>query len=280
MGSPKAALEWHGSTLLRRTAGILSRATAGPVVVVRAAGQDLPPLPPQVEIADDPREGMGPLQGIAAGLAAIGDRAEYAFVCSTDLPFLHPAFVTAVLRAVQAGGAAGRDDRVPPPDVALPVAGGFAQPLAAAYRTALAGQAAELVADGRLRPGFLFDLCTVLRLDADALLADPVLAALDPDLDSVANVNDPADYLAARQRPAPLITTAWSGGWPAGHPRPAMIRAATLGHARAAASAALPGGQVLTMVNGEAARDDDMPLARGDSVLFVATGSGLRRSGV
>ena len=42
MGTPKAALEWHGSTLLRRTVGILARATGGPVVVVRASGQDLP----------------------------------------------------------------------------------------------------------------------------------------------------------------------------------------------------------------------------------------------
>ena len=33
MGSPKAALEWHGSTLLRRVAGIVGRAVDGPVVV-------------------------------------------------------------------------------------------------------------------------------------------------------------------------------------------------------------------------------------------------------
>ena len=71
MGSPKAALEWHGSTLLRRTVGILARATGGPVVVVRARGQELPPLPPDVEIVDDPREGKGPVQGLAAGLGAL-----------------------------------------------------------------------------------------------------------------------------------------------------------------------------------------------------------------
>ena len=45
---------------------------------------------------------MGPIQGLAAGLAAIAGRAEIAFVCSTDMPFLHPAFVRRVLRA--AGG--------------------------------------------------------------------------------------------------------------------------------------------------------------------------------
>ena len=42
MGTPKAGLEWHGSTLLRRTVGILARATGGPVVEVRANGQELP----------------------------------------------------------------------------------------------------------------------------------------------------------------------------------------------------------------------------------------------
>lgn len=36
MGEPKAGLEWHGSTLLRRTVGVLARNAAAPVVVVRA----------------------------------------------------------------------------------------------------------------------------------------------------------------------------------------------------------------------------------------------------
>jgi molybdenum cofactor guanylyltransferase len=50
MGTPKAALEWHGSTLLRRIAGIVGRAVEGPVVVVRAPGQELPGLPGDVDI--------------------------------------------------------------------------------------------------------------------------------------------------------------------------------------------------------------------------------------
>src|SRR5258706_2010005 len=141
MGTPKAALEWHGSTLLRRTVGILARVTAGPVLVVRAPGQPLPDLPPQVDVVDDPREGLGPVQGLAAGLAAAAGRADVAFVCSTDLPFLHPAFVRRVLRAVADGA-----------DVSLPVARGYPQPLAAAYRATLAPVAERLGAQGRLRP--------------------------------------------------------------------------------------------------------------------------------
>src|SRR5689334_4027760 len=128
MGTAKAALEWHGSTLLRRTVGIVGRAAGGAVVVVRAAGQDLPGLPQGTMVVDDPREGKGPVQGIAAGLAAIAGLAEAAFVCSTDMPFLHPAFVRRVLRVVREDGA----------DVCLPIARGYPQPLAAAYRTSLA----------------------------------------------------------------------------------------------------------------------------------------------
>jgi len=48
MGAPKAALDWHGSTLLRRTVSVVARAVTGPVLVVRAPGQPLPDLPPGV----------------------------------------------------------------------------------------------------------------------------------------------------------------------------------------------------------------------------------------
>src|SRR5262249_5919414 len=99
MGTPKAALEWHGSTLLRRRAGMLARVPPGPVRVVRAPGQELPGLRPRVEVVEDPAEGLGPVQGLAAGLAALTGRADIAFVSSTDMPFLHPAFVRRVLRA-------------------------------------------------------------------------------------------------------------------------------------------------------------------------------------
>jgi molybdopterin-guanine dinucleotide biosynthesis protein A len=265
MGTPKAALEWHGSTLLRRTVGVLIRVTDGPVIVVRAAGQDLPELPARVEVVDDPREGLGPLQGLAAGLAAVASRAGCAFVCSTDLPFLHPAFVRRVLRSVSADAA-----RV---DVGLPLARGFPQPLAAAYVTSLAPIAERLVAEQRLRPAFLFDECVVARLDEAALRSDPVLAALDPDLDSVLNINSPADYTLARTRLAPEITIQRFGALADGHRRPEIVRAATVARAAAAAGIALD-GQVVAALNGEQiTRDGQTPLAAGDTVFFIAVGA-------
>jgi molybdopterin-guanine dinucleotide biosynthesis protein A len=263
MGRPKAALEWHGSTLLRRTAGILSRLADGPVIVVRAPGQPLPDLPADVEVVEDPREGLGPVQGLAAGLTAAAGRADVAFVCSTDLPFLHPAFVRRVLNGVQDGA-----------DVALPVARGYQQPLAAAYRSALAPVATLLVEQGRLRPAFLFEQCTVSRLDEAALRADPVLAALDPDLDSVLNVNEPGDYQTARARPAPEITIQRFGTLANGHRGPQPARAATVGGAADATGLTL-GRHVVAALNGDQiTRDGQTPLATGDTVFFLTADAG------
>jgi molybdopterin-guanine dinucleotide biosynthesis protein A len=263
MGTSKAALEWHGSTLLRRTAGIVARATDGPVVVVRAPGQALPELPPGVDVVDDPREGLGPVQGLAAGLAATAGRADVAFVCSTDLPFLHPAFVRRVLRAAHAGA-----------DVGLPVARGYPQPLAAAYRTALAPLAERLVAEGRLRPAFLFEECVVTRMDEAALRGDPILAALDPELDSVLNVNEPDDYQAARARPAPEVTIQRFGALADGHRGPMPARAATVAGAAAAAGLALDGHVVAALNGDQITRDGQTPLVTGDIVFFLSADAG------
>jgi molybdopterin-guanine dinucleotide biosynthesis protein A len=266
MGTPKAALEWHGSTLLRRTVGILARATGGPVVVVRAKDQELPELPKDVNVVDDPREGKGPVQGIAAGLAAIQDRADVAFVSSTDLPFLHPAFVCRVLRAVHEGA-----------DVGLPIAHGYPQPLAAAYKTSLARVAERLVKEERLRPAFLFEQCQVSRLDEAALREDPVLAALDPDLASVVNVNEPGDYAKARSQPGPEVTIQRFGVLASadGHRKPEIARAATVAEAAAAAGVDFGGGHVTAALNGDQiTRDGQTPLAAGDTVFFLSADAG------
>ncbi len=264
MGTPKAALEWHGSTLLRRTVGILARATGGPVVVVRAHGQELPDLPADVRLVDDPREGKGPVQGLAAGLGALAGHADVAFVSSTDMPFLHPAFVRRVLRAVHEGA-----------DVGLPIARGYPQPLAAAYRTSLAPIAEQLVKEERLRPAFLFEQCQVTRLDEAALRDDPVLAALDPGLDSVVNVNEPDDYRTAREQPAPPITILRFGvlAGADGHRAPQTVRAATVAEAAAAAGVDL--GHVTAALNGDQiTRDGQTPLAAGDTVFFLSADAG------
>ena len=104
-----------------------------------------------------------PRMWLAAGLAAVAGRAEVAFVSSTDMPFLHPAFVRRVLRAAQEGA-----------DVGLPVARGYPQPLAASYRVTLApvamkkGVSMELDVPVDLEPGPLSRF-RVVRLGQDRL---------------------------------------------------------------------------------------------------------------
>jgi molybdopterin-guanine dinucleotide biosynthesis protein A len=268
MGTPKAALEWHGSTLLRRTAGIVARAANGPVVVVRAPGQDLPGLPKGTLVVEDPREGKGPVQGIAAGLTALSGQAESAFIASTDMPFLHPAFVRRMLRVLEHSENS---------DVALPFARGYKQPLAAAYRVSLAETAERLVKEDRLRPAFLFEQCLVETLDDDALRQDPMLAALDPDLDSVLNVNTPEDYEQARARPAPEVTVQLFGTLAkgAGNARgPRVIRAATVGAAADAVRLVFDRHVTAALNGDQITRDGTTPLAAGDTVYFMSADAG------
>jgi molybdopterin-guanine dinucleotide biosynthesis protein A len=178
MGDAKASLPWAGATLLEHVVGVVGGAVDGPVVVVRAAGQPLPALPRGVAVVEDPVEGLGPLQGLAAGLAAVAGEADRAFVSAVDLPFLGPDLVRTVVAAL--------DDEH---DVALPVVGGHRQPLAAAYRTALAPLAAELVAARRLGSAALFERCRVRELGDGEL---PGAAAALRDVDT------PEELRAAR----------------------------------------------------------------------------------
>jgi len=166
-------------------------------------------------------------------------------------------------------------DSDPPWDVVLPVARGHAQPLAAAYRPVLAPLAAKLVAADRLRPAFLFDECSVLRLDDDALLSDPQLQAADPHLDSVVNLNGPDDYTEAHARPVPQVTVECFGVLATNHGRgQRAVRAATVAGAAEAAGVTWD-RHVLAAVNGDqTGRDGDLALVAGDTVAFLSAAAG------
>jgi molybdenum cofactor guanylyltransferase len=274
MGTAKAALEWHGSTLLRHVTGVVGRVVDTPVVVVRAPGQELPELDARVLVHQDPEEGHGPMQGLAVGLAVAAEHAEHAFVCSTDLPFLHAAFVRAVLNGFDTADLPAEDAH---PDVVLPFVRGYRQPMAAGYRTDLAPRIAKLVAAQRLRPAHLFEECHVRQLDDTALLTDRRLAAVDPELESVVNVNEPDDYTQARSRPAPEIVVerygvlATGGGGARG---PRTVRAANIGEAAAQMGLAFD-GHILAAVNGDQIRGDgQLPLLAGDTVAFISADAG------
>jgi molybdenum cofactor guanylyltransferase len=176
MGRPKASLPFGAEVLLQRVVRILSE-VVDPVVVVAAAGQELPALPAAVRVARDDREYLGPLNGLAAGLVALQGRVDVAYLSSCDVPFLRPALVRRVVRGL---GEA---------DVCVPEVGGFRHPLAAAYRVSVLPTVRALIDANRLRPVFLTELVpTQVLHEADL---DEV------DITSLRNVNTPEEYEAA-----------------------------------------------------------------------------------
>ena len=163
----------------------------------RAPGQELPALP--FEVVEDAREGEGPLQGIAAGLAALRGRAEIAYVSAVDVPLLTRRSCAAWWRrsATPTRRCRSAPSRSPPPT-------GSSWP----------STAERLLAGGERRARALLE--HVQR----ELAQEPGPESLD----------DPAAYEAARARPAPLVTV---DGRPVGRRRSG--RAARGRRSRAAA---------------------------------------------
>ena len=187
MGHPKESLAWAGTSLLGHTVAVLG-GVARRVIVVRAAGQELPPLPPAVAVVEDARPGRGPLEGLLAGLRALDHPDEAAFVCATDMPRLHPRLAVRVVRLLEPGG-----------DAAVPSFEGRLHPLAGAYRARLADLAAARLDAGRGSLVGLLEACGARVLEPSLLLADPELAAADPALESLTNLNTPEELARARR---------------------------------------------------------------------------------
>jgi len=176
MGEPKALLDWGGVPLVAHVAQVLAD-EAAPVVVVAAAGQELPPLPAGVEVARDAVADRGPLEGLAAGMRAVGGRADAAFACGADMPLLTAAAI---------GHLAGRLD-ANWDAVVVRTADGRDQPLGAVYRLALLGLVEELLAAGEGRLGLVAERARTCRVEAD----DQLRAALH-------SVNTPEELAEAR----------------------------------------------------------------------------------
>ncbi len=265
MGTSKAGLEWHRSTLLQRACGLLARTLPGPILVVTAPGQALPVLPSGVTLVEDPHEGRGPVQGLAAGLAAAADLVPAAYVSGTDMPFLHPAFVRFVVGRLDAGA-----------DVALPHVGGVAQPLAAAYRTSVAATAQRLVDRDHRRFANLFAQCSVRHIEEATLRADDAIARADPELESVLSIDDLDAYERARSRPGPRVTIERTGALVRETDDGARpVRCATLGAAALAAGIELDASVAVSIGGVAVPGDAGMPLVTGDHVTFAPATAGV-----
>ena len=176
MGRPKAWLPFAGELMLPRVVRLLGEAV-GPIVVVAAAGQDLPPLPEEIEVARDPESGLGPLQGLAVGLR--WRKAEAAYTTSCDVPFLDPAFVRGMIARLGITPSSCRRRRA----------------IGTRWRRCIAstwGRWRRLLGEGKSRPAGLF-----AEVPTRVVTADEIVAA-GLTLDALRNVNTPEEYAAAR----------------------------------------------------------------------------------
>lgn len=178
MGRPKATLPFGPEVMLARVVRVLGL-VVDPVVVVAAADQELPTLPPTVLVVRDEEPDRGPLQGLAGGLIALQDRAQAAYVTSCDVPLLSPSFVERLVTLL--------GDQ----QIAVPVDEAFQHPLSAIYRLDVLPLVRRLLSEDRRRPAFLFDLVPTRRVPTEDL------RGADPGLGSLRNVNEPAEYWAA-----------------------------------------------------------------------------------
>jgi len=178
MGLSKADLPFGPEKMLGRTVRLLAE-VASPIVVVAAADTSPEEIPRGVLLTHDARPDRGPLEGLLAGLTALPNETDAAYVTSCDAPLLQTSFVNAVA------------ERLGQHDIAVPRDGKYFQPLAAVYRRSLIPIIQKLLDADRLRPVFLFEDADTQEIPLDDL------RQVDPDLLTLINCNRPKDYRQA-----------------------------------------------------------------------------------
>jgi molybdopterin-guanine dinucleotide biosynthesis protein A len=178
MGVPKATLPFGPETMLQRVVRLLGTVVS-PIVVVAAREQTLPQLPRDIAVTRDERDQRGPLEGLRAGLKALPDSVDVAYITSCDVPLLEPAFVERMIELL--------GDH----DIAVMEIDGFPHPLSAVYRRDTLPHVQDLLENDKLRPVFLFDAVRTRRVRPEEMLS------VDPQLRTLRNLNTREDYLAA-----------------------------------------------------------------------------------
>ncbi len=173
MGRDKAALPFGPETMLARVVRAV-QCVADDVVVVGGSRQR---LPDGVRVIPDPVEGLGPLAGLATGLAAMSGGRALLLAC--DMPLLVPSLLQRLLDL--AGDA----------DACVPLVDGVPMTTCAAYATRLLPRAQACLAQGTRSLRALLDAVSVRWVTADSL------RDLDPELLSFWDCDTPEHYHAA-----------------------------------------------------------------------------------
>lgn len=181
MGSDKANLDFDGVTMLNRVIQVIMDVTPD-VTVVAKPGQTLQSLPSDIKVIWDRHPDRGPVEGIASGLEANGEY-EIAFVTSCDVPLLKASYIEFLIDSLSGFDAATvRKDQ-------------FLNPLGASYRIAPAQKAIrDLISKGNWRATNLLESMRTRVIELSEL------AEIDPEAESLLNINTPTQFQDAIQR--------------------------------------------------------------------------------
>lgn len=172
MGTPKEWLSFEGEPMLVRVVRLVS-AVFRPIVVAARPGQQLPPLPDEVEIARDRHIEVGPLGGIEAAMTTLVGRVDAAFIAGCDHPFLASAFLSTLAAALGDARAV------------VPTEPGRIHALPGIYRIDTLPILVDLLREGDHRVQAYATRCAARRIE----LAE--LQSVDPELLSLRNLNTP-----------------------------------------------------------------------------------------
>lgn len=160
LGRDKARLR-HGGRLLMAELAARFAPVCGEVIICTGSAEnatDTSAVPGAAPVPDA-RPGMGPLAGMAAGLAHM--RAAWAFVLACDMPRVPPALPAQLLAAATAA---------PPgkaPLAVVPAHGGKIEPLCALYHKAALPAVEAQLAAGQPRVRALYDKVPTLYVETE-----------------------------------------------------------------------------------------------------------------
>jgi molybdopterin-guanine dinucleotide biosynthesis protein A len=176
MGLSKAWLPFGPERMLQRVVRLVGEA-AWPIVVVAALDQEIPELASDVAIVRDLIAGRGPLQGMAAGFAAMTESVDLVYATATDVPFLEPRWIGRLAELI--------GDH----DLAIPFIGERCHPLAALYR-----KDAVLPAIEGMLSGDHLRLVALVEAVKTRVATEEEMRVVDPTLGTIRNLNAPDDY--------------------------------------------------------------------------------------
>ncbi|MEM9413420.1 MAG: NTP transferase domain-containing protein, partial [Planctomycetota bacterium] len=132
--------------------------------------------------ASDEYLDSGPLEGIRVGLKAANPRCKFAFVTACDVPFIETGVIDLLL-----GEMMGRQ-------AAIPVDGQRVFGMSAVYQTDSHTEIEPLIVQRRLRVSHLTACLESRLVDVE------MIRKVDPELETLQNLNTPADYQVLMDR--------------------------------------------------------------------------------